>query len=182
MRKNLKWLIAAVVAGLLVMAIAIPVLAAGPNSNNGSNPITQPGCGNGNGKGLGEGISEAVTTLLNMSREEIQERRQAGESLVQIAGSKGISEETLINTILAEKQEALQEMVTAGTITQELANQRLEQMRERVQLAVNRTAVGSPEWARTGQCGVGGTQQNCVGTPGTCTGQGRMMRGGRAGR
>ena len=63
MRKNLKWLIAAVVAGLLVMAIAIPVLAAGPNSNNGSNPITQPGCGNGNGKGLGEGIRNFKSSI-----------------------------------------------------------------------------------------------------------------------
>ena len=184
MRKNLKWLIAAVVAGLLVMAIAIPVFAAGPNGVNSGNtaPGTQSCCGNGNRRGSGEGISEAVVTLLGMSREEIQEQRQAGESLVQIAGSKDISEEALINAILAEKQETLQEMVAAGTITQELADQRLEQMRERVQLAINRTTVGPPEWAKTGQCGLRGTQQNCNGTPGTCTGQGKLMRGGRAGR
>ena len=36
MRRNLKWLIAAIAAGLLVMAIAIPALAAGPNGVNGT--------------------------------------------------------------------------------------------------------------------------------------------------
>jgi hypothetical protein len=179
MRKNLKWLIAVIAAGLLIVAIAIPVLAAGPNGTGGSG-LT--GYAIGGCQGSGAGIDEAVVALLGMSREEIQAERQGGKSLVQIAYGKGVSEETLITTILAEKQEALKELVAAGTITQELAEQRLVQMRERVQLAVNRTTVGPPEWAGKGQGGQRGNQQNCTGIQGTCVGQGSMMRGGRASR
>ncbi len=180
MRKNLKWLIAIAVAGLLAIAIAIPIIAAGPNGANNSSPTeTQSCCGNGNRRSPGIGVDEAVTSLLGMTREEIQAERQVGKSLVQIASGKGINEETLVNTIMVEKQEALQEMVAAGTSTQAQADQRLEQMRERVQLAVNRTTIRAPEWAGQGQGGPQLSLQNCTRTPGTCTGQGRMMRAGR---
>ena len=120
MRKNLKWLIAAIVAGLLVMAIAIPVFAASPNGANSGTPTptTQPGYGNGYCGGLGTGTSDAVTNLLGMTQEQIQEERQAGKSLVQIAADKNVTEEALINAIMAQKQEDVQNMVTAGTITQ----------------------------------------------------------------
>jgi hypothetical protein len=181
MRKHLKWWIAAIVAGLLVMAIAIPVFAAGPNGANSGTPTPtiQPGYGNGNCQGSGAGINEAVTNLLGMTQEQIQEQRQSGKSLAQIAAVQGVSEEALINAIMAGKQEAVQNMVTAGTITQTQADQMFTQMRERVQLAVNRTTVGPPEWAGTGRGGQMGNQQNFNGTTGTCTGQGTMMRAGR---
>jgi Spy/CpxP family protein refolding chaperone len=200
MRKNMKWLIASIVAGLLVIAIAIPALAAGPNSGTPS-PTVQPGSGKGNCQGLGAGVNEAVTELLGMTREQIQEQRQAGESLVQIATDKNITEADLINAIMAEKQAAVREMVTAGTITQAQANQRLAQMEERVELAVNRTTLGPQEWAgangnnngvgQNGQCngtgvtnqgGLNGNQENCTATPGTCTGAGSMLRAGRNAR
>ncbi len=197
MRKHFKWLIAALVAGALTMAIAIPALASGPGGANSSTPTStaQPGYGNGRCQGLGTGINEAVTTLLGMTREQIQEQRQAGQSLVQIAVSRTVTEEALVNAIMVGKQEAIQEMLAAGTITQAQADQRLEQMRERVQLAVNRTTVGPPDWAgvngqngvRNGtgmgnQGGPRGNQENCTGTPGTCTGAGKMMRAGRTAR
>jgi hypothetical protein len=119
-----------------------------------------------------------------MTPEQIQEQREAGQSLVQIAAGKGITEEALINAVMADKQAAVQKMVEAGTITQSQADQRLARMRERVQLAVNRTAIGPPEWAGAngnGQNGTGlmrqngfrGNQENCTGTPGPAPAPGR---------
>jgi hypothetical protein len=173
MRKNLKWLIGAAVAGLLVLAIAIPVLAAGPNgANRGTSTQTgQPAYGNGNCQGLGAGINEAVTELLGMTREQVQEQRREGKSLVQIAADKNVTEEALIDAIMAGKQEAVQKLVADGTITQAQADQRLAQMRERVQIAISRIAVGPPDWA-------GG---NGNGQKGTGNGNGRMKQAGPKG-
>jgi hypothetical protein len=192
MNRKLKWLIAVAVAGLLVMAIAIPVMAAGPNgANNRSANTVQPGYAS--CQGLGLGPDQAVLDLLGMTQVQIQELRQSGQSLVQIAATKSVTEVALVNAILAEKQAAIQKLVSAGTMTQAQADTQLAQIRERVQLAVNRTTVGPPVWAGSngnnqngagmmGRSGSKGNQANCSGTPGTCTGTGSMMRTGRTAR
>jgi hypothetical protein len=192
MNRKLKWLIVAAVAGLLVMAIAIPVMAAGPNgANNRSANTVQSGYGS--CQGLGLGPDQTVLDLLRMTQAQIQELRQSGQSLVQIAATKNVTEETLITTIMAEKQAAIQKLVSVGTMTQAQADVQLAQMRERVSLAVNRTTVGPPEWAGAngnrqngsgmmGRNGSRGNQANCTGATGTCTGTGGMMRSGRTPR
>jgi hypothetical protein len=186
MRKNLKWLVIFGVITVLTLAIAIPAFAAGPSETNGNQA---------NGQGIGTSISESVTDLLGLSSEQIQELRQAGKSLVEIAAGQGISEDALIEAILKDRQVTLQNMVEAGTITQLQADQRLAQMTERLNLAVNRTTTGAPEWAGTGagmgaqngsgrsmsgKGGSGGNQSGCTGTPGTCTGAGKMNRSGNS--
>jgi hypothetical protein len=188
MRKNLKWLIVFGVIAVLTLAIAIPAFAAGPSETNGNQA---------NGQGIGTSISESVTDLLGLSNEQIQEQRQAGNSLVEIAAGQGIGEDVLIEAILKDRQVTLQNMVEAGTITQLQADQRIAQMTERVNLAVNRTTTGAPEWAgsgtgagmgaqngsgrsMSGKGGLGGNQSGCTGTPGTCTGAGKMNRSGNS--
>lgn len=187
MNRKMKWIIAGVVGGLLVVAIAIPAMAAGPNGTINRSTITmEQGHGNCQGSGLGIGPDQAVLDLLGMTQAQIQELRQSGQSLVQIAATRNVTEETLVNTILAEKQAAVQKLVTAGTITQAQADLQLAQMQERIQIAVNRTTVGPPEWAGSngnrqngsgmmGRNGPGGNQTNCSGT-------GSMLRSGRNAR
>jgi len=179
MRKNLKWLVVTGVAVILAIAIAVPVAAAGPN-----------GAGGNGGQGAG-GVAESVTGLLGLTPEQIQEQRQAGKSLVEIAEAQGVSQEALVEALLKDRQVTLQEMVEAGTITQLQADQRLAQMKERIELAVNRTTTGAPEWAGNGvqgqnsgkkgmkrQGGFGNNSADCTGTPGSCTGAGKMNRFG----
>ena len=180
MTKKVKWIIAAVVAGLLVMAIAIPVLAAGPTST--PNPTNTGGPGWGNGGGPGSMMDDVVTKLLGMTEEQIQEQRLAGKSLVQIAATKNVSEDTLINAILAERKADLQKLVDAKTITQDQANQRLEFMKTQIKQMVERTTVGPP--ANRGMMNGFGQRGNDNGTvtPGTCPGSGGMMRFGRTTR
>jgi hypothetical protein len=184
MRKVLKvLLVSMVLAGVLATALAVTVAAAGPQGNGTGSVQT------------GSSTIDVVSKLLGLTPEQIQEQRQAGKSLLQIAATKNVTEVALVDAIMADKEAAVQKLVTAGTITQEQADLRLAQMRERVELAVNRTATGRPEWAagngngQNGVCnGTGvmrqsngqGNQENCTGTPGTCTGSGKMMRAGRA--
>lgn len=198
MRKNLKWLVAAVAAGLLVMIVAIPALAAGSNGASGDvlYPAAQPGFGKGNWQGLGVGHNEAVIELLGMTWEEIHEQRQAGNSLVQIAAARNVTEEALITAIMAGKQSAVQNLVDAGKITRAQADQRLAQMEERVRIAVNRTTFGPPEWsgANNGQnriCnetammqkrGQRRNEEKRAGLEGNFTGSGNMVRAGRNAR
>jgi lambda repressor-like predicted transcriptional regulator len=190
--------ISMVLAGLLATILAVTVAAAGPRGTDMSAAVREAGLrGNASGNCYGQAGNttiDVVSKLLDMTPEEIQAERQAGKSLVQIAAGKNVTEEVLINAIIAEKEAATKELVTAGTITQEQADLRLTQMKENVKLAVNRTTVGQPDWA--GSCGIGsngacggngalrqggcqGDPENCTGTPGTGTGMGRMMRGNR---
>jgi hypothetical protein len=192
MNKKMKWLATGTIAGLLAIAVAIPALASGPDGVTGNAAANKELTGYGNCQGLGFGPDQEVTNLLGLTQEQIKEQRLAGQSLVQIAAEQGVNEEALVNAIIAEKQEAVKSMVEAGTLTQEQAVLRLAQMRERVQLAVNRTMVGPPEWAGANSNGNGqgmrghggqrGNQANCTGTAGTFTGAGKMMRSGRTSR
>jgi hypothetical protein len=139
MFKKFKWLIIAGIAVLLIAAIAIPVLAAGPVSNGGQV--------NGRGLGLGTGLSDSVAQLLGLTQEEIREQRIAGKSLVEIAASSSVSEADLVALIMKDKAAALKAMVAAGSLSQADADQRLTQIEDRVKLAVNRTLTGPPQWA-----------------------------------
>jgi hypothetical protein len=189
MSQKLKWLIGVIVAGVLVLAIAVPTLAAGPNGTATPTPnATTPPCGNcngvGYGQGFGGGMDDAVTKLLGMTEEQIQAQRQAGKSLVQIAATKNISEDALINAIVADRKADLDKLVADKKITQAQADQMLTQMKDRIKTMVNRTTVGPPNWAGNGS-GVGGMGRmgadGNVAT-GTGTGLGGMMRFGRTNR
>jgi|WetSurMetagenome_2_1015567.scaffolds.fasta_scaffold30459_3 hypothetical protein len=188
MAKILKILtISMVLAGILIVVLAGAVFAAGPQNEKSGNNSGQ----------TGSSTVDAVSKLLGLTPEQIQEQRQSGLSLVQIAATKNVSETALFDAIMLEKQTALKNMVTSGTITQAQADQRLTLMRERVQLAVNRTTTGPPEWSGTNgngqnricgetctmkQDGFRGNQVNGSGSMGTCSGTGKMMRAGKTAR
>jgi hypothetical protein len=183
MKRNLKWIAGGVVASLAIVAFAIPALAAGPSDAATAKTATVCQYGSGNCQGLGVGIDDSIAKLLGLTQAQIAEQRQAGKSLVQIAAAQNVSKETLVNAIMAEKQVELQNMVTAGTLTQAQADLRLAQMKERVQLAVERTTVGPPEWAGANSAGQGrGMMQQSRLTNQSCTGAGQMMRSGRGTR
>jgi hypothetical protein len=182
MKKMWKVLvISMVIAGVLATVLAVTISAAGPRNNSS---------GNSYGQGGGSVLDE-VSQLLGLTPEQIKEQRQAGQSLAQIAAARNINEEALVNAILAGRQAAILKLVEAGTLSQDQADQRLALMQERVRLAVNRSAVGPPDWAgndnnrqnRTGngkglmgRGGSRGNQENCTGTQGKCTGNSTQDR------
>ncbi|MDP2931660.1 MAG: DUF2680 domain-containing protein [Chloroflexota bacterium] len=181
MNKRAKILAATLVlAGLLAVSVTGVALAAGPNSPDGA-PLN---CG-------GMGCSDTVSELLGLTPQEIQTQRQAGKSLVEIAAAKGVTENALVNAIMAAKKEAVQARVQAGTLTQEQANLMLQQMEQRTKEAVNRTTTGPLAGERGYGCGQPGQgtgpgmmrawgQGTGNGAPGNGTGPGGMNRWARS--
>jgi len=96
------------------------------------------------------GLPDEVETLLGMTAEQIQAERLAGKSLVEIAASKGVSEETLVSTILNAKKADLDALVAAGKLTQAQADFIYDRMEQTVPVMVNRTDTG-PMWRGQGQ-------------------------------
>lgn len=180
MKKRFKILALAVsIAAVLVLSVGAVALAAGPGGGAGKGACV--------GTGGGQAVcSDAVTKLLNMTAEEVQALRQQGQSLVQIAATKGVTEAQLVAAIMAEKTAEVQTRVTAGTLTQAQADLMLQQMEQNTIRAVNRTTVGRPEWAGSGQgggaCGAACQAQGGAsnGESGLGTGPGGMHKWGQS--
>jgi len=107
---------------------------------------------------------------------------------VEIAAAQGVTEDTLVEAILAAKKEAIQERVEAGILTQEQSDRMFQQMEQRTIEAVNRTTVGpvGPHEDRgAGAMRYGGSQGGngaCYGDAGTGIGPGGMNKWGRGAR
>ena len=171
-----KYILTAVLVGVVVALLAGTAWAAGPT------PPTAQGFGPGAGmhmRNYGQAAQEAagpcgmaagammrrgapgwagqpdeVATLLDMTADEIRAERQAGRSLAQIAAAKGISEETLVETILDARKADLAQLVADGKLTQAQMDLMVERMGTQITSMVERTDVG-PAFGR-GQARPGG--------------------------
>ena len=94
-------------------------------------------------RGIRIEATEAVSELLSLSPEEIKEERELGKSLVEIAEEKGVSEDALIEAIMAAPKEAIEQKVEDGILTQDRANQMLERLEQGVIWRINRTDIVS---------------------------------------
>ncbi len=82
------------------------------------------------------GNLDQVTTLLGMTPAEIQAQLQAGKSLVDIAATKGVTEDQLVNAILGPMQTFMQEQVTASRWTQAQVDARLQYAEQHIRQLV----------------------------------------------
>lgn len=73
-------------------------------------------------------VSDAITGLLGMTQEEIYAERAAGKTLSEIAAEKGVTDQQLIDAMLAGQQEAIAQAVEDGRLTQEQADWMLARM------------------------------------------------------
>jgi len=156
---------------LLTLGVGTAVFAQGPGNPGNFGTGICDGVGF-HGRGAGYLGSDAAADLLGLTPEALHEQRLEGKSLTEIAAEQGISEDELVNAIMATKTTAVQALVADGSLTQEQADLMLQQMEENTRLAVNRTTVGAPEWA--GTCGYG----NSYGQSGQGIGPGMMQRWG----
>ena len=202
MRRMLRILGAALaVAALVAVGITGSALAAGPEAAgpqagvDDANQYTWRHCCS-HFWGL-RACGESVSDLLGLSPAEIIEQRHAGMSLVEIAAAQGVDEETLAQTIVLARQEALQQMVAEGTLTQEQADQALERTQARLPDALNRAGYGphadrsGNSWGEPGdgsgpglakQWGAQSGPGAVFGDPAGCTGPGDMHQRGRGQR
>lgn len=198
MQKRLKLLgVSLGVVALLVMGLSGTVFADTPEGESESALDYCAGYGWHGFQNEAGVCSDAVVELLGLTAEEIHEQREAGKSLVEIAVDQGVSEDELIEAMMAAKREAVEAKVADGTLTAEQAELVLQQMEERTSLAANRTTTGPTEWS--GGCGYGQASESagpglanswgarngggtCYGDEGLGSGPGGMHKWGRGAR
>ena len=139
MNKKLKLISVAIgVVALTALTLGITVSAAAPDE-----PTEVPYCEFGVGyNGYGAMAMVDASELLGLTAEEIHDLRAEGQPLVQIAAAQGVSEETLVAAMLADRAETLAQRVADGVITQEQADLMLAQMTASVTESVQRTEIG----------------------------------------
>ena len=130
-----------IVVIVLIMTMGLSSLFADTQSEQDNDQSSICRCGEAVEKGFGV-IAEAMQKLLGMSREEIQEERQEGSSLLEIAESKDVTAEELTETILEAKKYRLEEAVEEGCLAQAQADERLELMEERIEEKINNSNCG----------------------------------------
>lgn len=74
-------------------------------------------------------VSDAVTELLGMTEEQIYTERAAGKTLVDIAKEQGITDQELLDAMLAGQQQVIDQAVKDGNLTQAQADWMLERMK-----------------------------------------------------
>lgn len=173
--------VAALVAGALVAGLVLGnigvVWAAGSQPAATTSTQAAP---QGLGLRLGAQIKQAngslaqiVAKLTGYSVEDVYAKRSAGQSFAQIAKSKGVSSDKVVDEALAVRQPLLDAAVKSGKITQAQADAAKARMQARLTERVDSTAT-------TGQGACGGGQGGCGGG-GRGMGRGAGMGGGMGG-
>lgn len=162
MRRRSKTILVAVLAAALVLAVAVPAFAATTDSR-----ATTPGTGYrgyGHGPMFGSGLRgiDTAAQVLGMDVTDLAAQRHDGQSLAQIAQSKGMSADTLIAELLKARKTALDAAVAAGTITRAQADYMMQHMSDTITDRVNNTDTGPGAGAggfrgqgMRGGCGIG---------------------------
>lgn len=167
--KAKKWMAGALTAlavgGLL--AVSQPILSYAAETA----PVVQnfqPGAGMGAAAGRLQGsMIDVISDLLGMDRTQLIQERQAGKSMVDIAKTKGVDEQKLVDTIMDQRKAFIDQRLKDGQITEEQAQYCEDNMEQRIKTNVERTTVGPAN-------GFGGRGMRGMGGMGA-------MRGGRFG-
>jgi hypothetical protein len=86
-------------------------------------------------------VVSAVSSKLGMTTQDIMTQLKNGQTLAQIAQSKGVSQQDLANTIVSSVKDTVAQQVTAGNLTQAQA----DQINTYVQNNVDQIITSSPK-------------------------------------
>ena len=126
-------------AGTLTQAQADAVIAA----LEAAGPGREMGPGGRGGPGRGVGL-DAAATALGVTQEELMTALKDGQSLADVAASKGLDVQVVIDAMVADAQTHLAEEVASGELTQEQADARLSELTTRLTEMVNSTMPMGP--------------------------------------
>lgn len=107
--------------------------------NFGKDKMDKDGPGTGMKMGRGMGDMEDLAGFLGISKEDLLAARRSGKSMVQIAGEKGITEQQLVDHIMAGLNSRIDQKAADGKITAEQAEQLKQSMAERIKSCLNST-------------------------------------------
>lgn len=75
--------------------------------------------------GMGRGLAgplQSVSALLDMAPQQIVQAMANGQTLAEIGASKGVSQQQLVDAIVAPQKERVEQAVAAGNLSQEQAD------------------------------------------------------------
>jgi hypothetical protein len=81
------------------------------------------------GRWGGNPIVTVAADKLGLTQTELFTELQAGKSIAEVAQEKNVSLDTIVEAIIAPRAERLNQLVTAGQLTQEEVNNRLANLR-----------------------------------------------------
>ena len=157
MNTNVKKSVAAgaLVIGGIGAATLLPgiVAAADPSSSPAASAATGSGTptpaatdghhGHGGGPGgFGADDLSAAATALGMTEADLSTALQGGQTLAQVAQTKNVDVNTLIDAMVAAETTEINAAVKAGTMTQAQADQRLTDLKAHETAEVNGTFRG----------------------------------------
>jgi uncharacterized protein YidB (DUF937 family) len=123
-----------------------------------------------------------VADLLGMTPREIRQARQQGQSLAQIAATKGVDQATLVQTITGALKSRLDAAVAAGRLPQDRADAMYQRAQQQVPQMVARTEAPSaqrgPRGPRPDRAQTDGSQRGPRPEGGRLDGGPRGPRGG----
>ena len=112
-------------------AVIEAIVDAGPPPR-GRHRGGRPGPGWRAGRGL-----DAAAEVLGMSRSDLVDELRRGRTIAQVAETKGVEVQTVIDAMVAEVREHLDEKVADGELTRAQADRRLAEVTERITEMVN---------------------------------------------
>lgn len=140
---RMKW--AAVIA-VAVATVVSALFVSGQVFAQHPAPVASPEAIYGGSNLPGPAMLSPVSKLLGMTTDELVAQLQQGKTLLQIAQSKGVSQEQLVTTIIGPQQDYIQSLVKNGYITQQQADARLQSLKDSTLQAIQTpwTADGTP--------------------------------------
>jgi polyhydroxyalkanoate synthesis regulator phasin len=112
------------------------LVAAKPDGDHRGGPM--------GGRGMGMGL-DTIATTLGVTADEVRTALQGGQSLADLAVSKGKTAQDLIDALVKEATAKINEKVASSDLTQTQADERLAKLTEMITGLVNNTApVGGP--------------------------------------
>lgn len=109
------------------------------------------------------GNYQVVADLLGMTTQEIQTELQQGKNLVEIAATKGVTEDQLVAAVLEPMKAFMQGQVTAGIWTQAQLDAHLKLAEQHIRLLVNTSGNGYGGYGCGMMGGLNGTSGNRAG-------------------
>lgn len=89
------------------------------------------------------GLATAASTI-GVTEEELRTALHSGQSLAQVAQSKGVAPQKVIDAMVAEAKTKLADAVKSGDLTQAQADERSTKLSERITEMVNHTGGPGP--------------------------------------
>ena len=134
---------ATVAVGMVALLVVGAVLAQGPTPPSSSaTPQAKWGLrGHGGAVGAPGGMDE-IATLLKMTPDQIWAERVLGKTIADLAKEKSVSDQQLIDALVASQKAMLDQAVTNGRLTQAQADKWLDWYKQAAALQLTEPYVG----------------------------------------